>query len=126
MTSLTFSGAGLPLLIPIFLLASVMLHAQKPAHSPSAVTSVHNPIFPGDYPDPSILKDGEDYYIVHSYFRYYPGLTIWHSKDLINWKPVANALHKIVGNVGAPGLAKYNHKYYIYFPERLLRINHLA
>ena len=53
-----------------------------------------NPIFAGDYPDPSILKDGDNYYIVHSSFEYYPGLLIWQSKDLINWNPVTNALHK--------------------------------
>jgi len=75
-----------------------------------------NSIFAGDYPDPSILRDGSDYYIVHSSFDYYPGLLIWHSKDLINWTPVANALHKYVGSVWAPDLVKYKNKYYIYFP----------
>lgn len=75
-----------------------------------------NPIFAGDYPDPSILRDGEDYYIVHSSFEYYPGLLIWHSKDLINWTPVTNALHKYIGSVWAPDLVKYKNKYYIYFP----------
>lgn len=75
-----------------------------------------NPIFAGDYPDPSLLRDGDDYYIVHSSFEYYPGLLIWHSKDLINWRPVTNALHKYVGSVWAPDLVKYNDKYYIYFP----------
>ncbi len=75
-----------------------------------------NPIFAGDYPDPSLLRDGNDYYIVHSSFDYYPGLLIWHSKDLINWTPVTNALHKYVGSVWAPDLVKYKNKYYIYFP----------
>lgn len=75
-----------------------------------------NPVFAGDYPDPSILRDGEDYYIVHSSFEYYPGLLIWHSRDLINWKPVTNALHKYVGSVWAPDLVKYKNKFYIYFP----------
>jgi len=75
-----------------------------------------NPVFAGDYPDPSILRDGNDYYIVHSSFEYYPGLTIWHSKDMINWTPVTNALHKYIGSVWAPDLVKYNSKYYIYFP----------
>ncbi|MBN2524482.1 MAG: family 43 glycosylhydrolase [Bacteroidales bacterium] len=75
-----------------------------------------NPIFAGDYPDPSLLRDGDDYYIVHSSFDYYPGLLIWQSKDLINWIPVTNALHKYVGSVWAPDLVKYNNKYYIYFP----------
>ncbi|WP_442591983.1 family 43 glycosylhydrolase [Pedobacter sp. AW31-3R] len=73
-------------------------------------------IFAGDYPDPSILVDGSDYYIVHSSFDYYPGLLIWHSKDLVNWKPLVNALHTYVGSVWAPDLLRYKDKYYIYFP----------
>jgi xylan 1,4-beta-xylosidase len=75
-----------------------------------------NPVFAGDYPDPSILRDGDDYYMVHSSFEYYPGLLIWHSKDLLNWTPVTSALHKNVGSVWAPDLVKHNNKYYIYFP----------
>lgn len=75
-----------------------------------------NPIFAGDHPDPSILRDGDDYYVVHSSFEYYPGLLIWQSKDLINWAPVTNALHKYIGSVWAPDLVKYENKYYIYFP----------
>jgi Beta-xylosidase len=75
-----------------------------------------NPIFAGDYPDPSILRDGDNFYMVHSSFEYYPGLLIWHSKDLINWKPLTHALHKYVGSVYAPDLVKYKNKFYIYFP----------
>ena len=75
-----------------------------------------NPIFTGDYPDPSIIRDGEDYYIVNSSFNYYPGLLIWTSKDLVNWKPVTHALKKSVGSVWAPDLVKYKGKFYIYFP----------
>lgn len=80
------------------------------------IHSYQNPVFAGDYPDPSILVDGKDYYLVHSSFEYYPGLLIWHSRDLINWTPVANALHQYVGSVWAPDLVKYEGKYYIYFP----------
>ncbi len=36
-----------------------------------------NPIFAGDCPDPSLLRDGDDYYMVHSSFDYYPGLLVW-------------------------------------------------
>jgi len=75
-----------------------------------------NPIFAGDYPDPSILRDGDNYYVVNSSFEYYPGLLIWHSKDLINWTPVTTALNKNIGSVWAPDLVKYKDKYYIYFP----------
>lgn len=73
-------------------------------------------IFPGDHPDPSILKDGKNYYIVHSSFNYYPGLLIWHSTDLINWTPVTHALTKNIGSVWAPDIVKYKNKFYIYFP----------
>ncbi|HET9571063.1 MAG TPA: family 43 glycosylhydrolase [Bacteroidales bacterium] len=75
-----------------------------------------NPIFSGDYPDPSILREGDTYYMVHSSFEYYPGLLIWESKDLINWTPIGNALFRNVGSVWAPDITKANGKYYIYFP----------
>lgn len=105
------------LLVSLCLYSIVIAQAQYQT-SPNAKGSEYylNPIFAGDYPDPSLLRDGSDYYIVHSSFDYYPGLLIWHSKDLINWMPVTNALHKYVGSVWAPDLVKYNNKYYIYFP----------
>jgi len=78
--------------------------------------SYRNPVLGGDYPDPSVLRVGNDYYMTHSSFNYYPGLLIWHSTDLIHWKRVCHALHKNVGSVWAPDLIKYKDTYYIYFP----------
>lgn len=75
-----------------------------------------NPIFAGDYPDPTILKDGNDYYMTFSSFLSYPGITIWHSKDLINWIPICNALEKNIGSVWALDLIKHKDRYYIYIP----------
>jgi xylan 1,4-beta-xylosidase len=104
-------------LIAILIQSSLFVKAQNQTGTPEAKNGYYqNPVFAGDYPDPSLLRDGDDYYIVHSSFEYYPGLLIWHSKDLINWMPVTNALHKYVGSVWAPDLVKYNNKYYIYFP----------
>jgi xylan 1,4-beta-xylosidase len=40
-----------------------------------------NPIVPGDHPDPTILKDGADYYMTFSSFLSYPGVVLWHSRD---------------------------------------------
>jgi xylan 1,4-beta-xylosidase len=77
-----------------------------------------NPIFPGDHPDPSILKDGADYYITFSSFDSLPGLFVWHSRDLVNWQPVGPALTKHVGSVWAPDLVKHAGRYFIYFPAR--------
>jgi beta-xylosidase len=75
-----------------------------------------NPVLSGDRPDPSVLKDGADYYMTHSSFFSYPGLLIWHSRDLVNWRPIAPALKKNVGSVWAPELVKHKNRYYIYFP----------
>ena len=73
-------------------------------------------ILPGDYPDPTILRDGDDFYTTHSSLNQYPGLLIWHSRDLKSWTRVTRALQKYVGDVWAPDLVKYQGKYYIYFP----------
>ena len=44
-----------------------------------------NPIISGFYPDPSICRVGDDFYLVNSSFEYFPGIPVFHSKDLINW-----------------------------------------
>jgi len=75
-----------------------------------------NPIVSGDRPDPSILKDGDDYYMTFSSFDAYPGLVIWHSRDLVNWRPIGPTLFRHVGAVWAPDLVKHGNRYYIYFP----------
>lgn len=53
-----------------------------------------NPILAGFYPDPSICRAGDDFYLVHSTFSYYPGVPIFHSKDLVNWKQIGNILDR--------------------------------
>ena len=83
-----------------------------------------NPVLAGDRPDPSVLKQGKDYYMVHSCFESVPGLLIWHSLDLVNWEPVGPALMRYVGNIWAPDLAYHHGRFYIYFPA--LRENSLT
>lgn len=75
-----------------------------------------NPILAGDYPDPSILKDGRDYYMTHSSFDASPGLLIWHSRDLVNWAPFCTALARPLGTVFAVDIAKHEGRYFIYIP----------
>ena len=53
-----------------------------------------NPILPGFYPDPSICRVDNDYYLVTSTFCYFPGLPIFHSTDLVNWNQIGNALDR--------------------------------
>jgi len=75
-----------------------------------------NPIVSGDRPDPTILKDGDDYYMTFSSFYSVPGLIIWHSKDLVNWAPIGPALNSSLGNVWAVDLVKHGDRYFIYIP----------
>jgi xylan 1,4-beta-xylosidase len=77
-----------------------------------------NPLLSGDRPDPAILKDGADYYMTFSTFDSYPGLTIWHSRDLINWTPRRAALHKNIGSVWAVSLEKHEGRYFLYVPVK--------
>ncbi|GAB2834982.1 glycoside hydrolase family 43 protein [Ferruginibacter profundus] len=56
--------------------------------------SFTNPILSGFYPDPSICRANNDYYIVNSSFAYYPGLPIFHSTDLLNWQQIGYALNR--------------------------------
>lgn len=82
-----------------------------------------NPILAGFYPDPSICQAGDDYYIVTSSFAYYPGLPIFHSKDLVNWKQIGHALDRpeqlpLIGagvsrGLFAPAISYYKGVYYI-------------
>ena len=47
---------------------------------------IHNPIFKGFNPDPCICRKGDDYYIAVSTFEWMPGIPVYHSKDMKNWK----------------------------------------
>jgi len=52
----------------------------------------HNPVIKGFYPDPSICRVGEDYYLVTSSFEFFPGVPLFHSKNLVNWKQIGHCL----------------------------------
>lgn len=53
---------------------------------------IQNPILPGFFPDPSIVRVGMDYYIANSSFEWFPGVPLHHSKDLVNWRFIGHAL----------------------------------
>lgn len=89
--------------------------------------SFYNPILPGWYSDPSICTNGEgDYFLVTSTFTYYPGVPIFHSKDLVNWKQVGHVLSRpsqlvnmqgqhVSGGIFAPAISynPHNKTYYM-------------
>ncbi|WP_434739842.1 glycoside hydrolase family 43 protein [Micromonospora sp. SH-82] len=53
-----------------------------------------NPVLPGLHPDPSVCRVGEDYYLVCSSFEYFPGVPVFHSRDLVHWRQIGNALDR--------------------------------
>lgn len=82
-----------------------------------------NPIIPGYYPDPSIIRVDDDFYLTCSSFEMCPGIPVFHSKDLAHWEQIGNALtvenefhmekNCGVGGLMAPTLRYKNGKYYI-------------
>lgn len=54
--------------------------------------SFTNPVLPGFHADPSICRVGEDYYLVTSTFEYFPGVPVYHSRDLVNWRQLGHVL----------------------------------
>lgn len=82
-----------------------------------------NPILTGYYPDPSVLRVGDDYYLVNSSFAHYPGLPIFRSKDLVNWTQIGNAIdrpeqldfkgRRLSQAVFAPAISHHDGTFYI-------------
>ena len=64
------------------------------APEPNAIVTYNNPIIPGFYSDPSICRVGEDYYLITSTFEYFPGVPVFHSKDLVNWEQIGHCIHR--------------------------------
>ena len=93
---------------------------------PSAARAF-NPILPGFHPDPSILRVGDDYFIATSTFEWYPGVLIYHSRDLARWDLIAAPLNDPSlldlrgrpdsGGIWAPCLSHDGHKFYLAFTD---------
>ncbi|WP_027342054.1 glycoside hydrolase family 43 protein [Hamadaea tsunoensis] len=58
------------------------------------MTSLTNPVIPGFHPDPTICRVGDDYYLACSSFEYFPGVPVFHSRDLVHWTQIGNALDR--------------------------------
>ena len=65
---------------------------------------IKNPILPGFHPDPCIVRAGDDYYIATSTFQWFPGVEIYHSRDLAHWQFVGRPLDekRLLDMTGVP------------------------
>jgi xylan 1,4-beta-xylosidase len=81
-----------------------------------------NPALAGDYPDPSVIRVGKDYWATATSSEWSPQFPILHSTDLVNWEVVGSVFSRrptwAVGNFWAPEITKYNDRYYIYYVAR--------
>jgi len=82
-----------------------------------------NPILPGFHPDPSVCRVGDDFYLVTSSFEYFPGVPIFHSRDLVSWRPIGHCLNRpsnlplagaaASGGIWAPTLRHHDGVFYL-------------
>ncbi len=91
---------------------------------PSGISAqIKNPILPGFYPDPSICRVGNDYYLVNSSFSFFPGVPVFHSTDLIHWQQIGHVLdrpsqlnltnQRISGGIYAPAIRYHEGTFYM-------------
>jgi xylan 1,4-beta-xylosidase len=92
---------------------------------PSHIPSGHflNPVLAGFYPDPDICRVAGDYYIVNSSFAYFPGIPVFHSKDLVNWRQIGNVIDRpsqlnyrglgVSRGIFAPALSHHDGLFYL-------------
>lgn len=95
-----------------------------------------NPILAGFYPDPSITRAGDNYYLINSSFSYFPGVPIFQSQDLVSWKPLGHVLvtpkqlplidQQISRGIFAPTLRYHNGVFYMITTLVYLRGNFLV
>ncbi len=91
------------------------------------MTKIKNPILKGFNPDPSMCRVGDDYYIAVSTFEWFPGVVIYHSKDLKNWRQVARPLDRVElldmkgnpdsGGVWAPQLSYADGQFWLIYSD---------
>ncbi|MED4958537.1 glycoside hydrolase family 43 protein [Paenibacillus macerans] len=87
------------------------------------MAAYRNPVIPGFYPDPSVCRAGEDYYLVTSSFEYFPGVPIFHSRDLVHWRQLGYVLNRpsqlrldkarSSGGIYAPTIRYHQGKFYV-------------
>lgn len=91
------------------------------------MVKIQNPVLTGFNADPSICRAGEDYYIAVSTFEWFPGVGIYHSKDLKNWRLVSRPLNRLSqlnmlgnpdsGGIWAPDLSYHDGKFWLIYTD---------
>ncbi len=107
----------------LLILCQTMINPLCITPALAAESTFTNPILPGFHADPSICRVGDDYYLVTSSFEYFPGVPVYHSRDLVNWRQIGHVLtrpsqlklDKLPASRGifAPTLRHHNGTFYL-------------
>src|SRR5437016_5616400 len=92
--SLTSSTVSLIFLLGFCCLQPSASAFAQPPSANSVTSGFDNPVIEGMAPDPSVCRVGGDYYLVTSTFEYFPGVPVYHSKDLIHWRLIGYSLSR--------------------------------
>lgn len=111
-------GLARTVLLMILLCASLG-NAAAQRRQPQTYT---NPTLAGDFPDPSVIRVGRDYWAAATSSEWAPEFPILHSRDLVNWKVVGAVFQRrpawSVGSYWAPEISQYRGRFYVYYAAR--------
>lgn len=91
---LGFALCAFALPAPAAALFSEIRYAGDDGGAAPTAAQFRNPVLAGFYPDPSVTRVGNDFYLVTSTFGYFPGLPVFHSTDLVSWRQIGNAIDR--------------------------------
>ncbi|HEY0945223.1 MAG TPA: glycoside hydrolase family 43 protein [Opitutaceae bacterium] len=126
-------------LLPLLSIGSLLAEDPKPSpvafdwfeysgrdaifEGPLRPESYRNPILAGFYPDPSLCRVGDDYYLVNSTFSYFPGIPVFHSRDLVKWRQLGHVIERpsqadfnglgVSRGVFAPAISHHDGTFYV-------------
>jgi xylan 1,4-beta-xylosidase len=105
-----------------FLISMMVCVAAWIVTSPAADRAYSNPVIPGDFPDPSVIRVGADYWATATTSEWAPLFPILHSTDLVNWKLITSVFQQrpdwAVGNFWAPEISSWRGRYFVYYVGR--------
>ena len=118
-----FLGAAPAFAAPVARFAEIAYAATQQPPVPAA--HFRNPVLPGFHPDPSITRVGDDFYLVTSTFGWFPGIPVFHSRDLVNWRLISHAIDRpgqldfsgvrvVTDGVYAPAIEHHAGTFYIF------------
>ena len=105
-----------------FILLAVLISAFVRIQAQEIISTYTNPVIRGDFPDPTVIRVGQDYYAAGTTSDFAPNYPLYHSKDLVNWNKIGAVFNNppewIKGDCWAPELFYNNGTYYVYYTAR--------